>query len=376
MKRLLLLIFFTTLTFGYAQSINVTETDNLIISKIFNGDWQSADTLIDLEIQKDPNHPKYYFMKAYNAYYCRFIKRISLERDVSIRRVTHFCWEGIKIGEALLQTTEVKFYLGNCYAFLSRANIMSREYWTAYWNAGKSEDYYEDVLEEDPSVTDAYLNLGVMEYFPDAMLEGFQYFMAWLGGASGDRETGLDYIERVAQNGTLFKEEAKVALAFIYWIGEQDNEKSLAYFTELHNKYTNADFLAYFYNRMNFVALVLQKGTGFLTAEADSLKEKYNIDNPNLITAAGYALMEEHRMDEARIAFQSNIDQWPEAYTSYRSMSDYYLRLEDEAGAIKYLKQAVEVLPVDTNYAEPVKVRIKQFLIEGLEELGADTTNL
>ena len=213
MKRLFLLIILTAFTSTYSQTVKVTDSDNEIIFEIFNGNWQHADSLIDVQLQLNPNHPKYYFMKAYNAYYCRFMTRSGLARDVSLRRVIDNTWRGIQIGEAIPQTTEVKFYLGNCYAFLSRANIMKQQYWLGYWNAGKSEDYYEDVLDEDPNVTDAYLNLGVMEYFPDAMVEGFQYFLAWLGGAGGDKKTGLEYLNRVAESGTLFKEEAKIALA-------------------------------------------------------------------------------------------------------------------------------------------------------------------
>ena len=105
--------------------------------------------------------------------------------------VTQYAWKAIEVGEDKEKTVENMFYLGSAYGFLARANIMEGECWDGYWNAGKSENYLEDVLEADPNVSDAYLGLAVLEYFPGVGVTGFTSFLAWLGGMSGDRETGL-----------------------------------------------------------------------------------------------------------------------------------------------------------------------------------------
>ncbi|MFC2135493.1 tetratricopeptide repeat protein [Bacteroidota bacterium] len=376
MKQVLIAFLFFSISAATAQPIEQTDADRQISFQLFNGNWLKADTLIDLEIQKNPNHPKYYFFKAHNYFYGRFTSTDGPARDVTIRAVIHNCWKAIEIGEELPQTTEIKFYLGNAYGMLARANILAREYWTAYWNSGKCEDYLEDVIEEDPECYDAYLNHGIQEYFPDAMLEGFRYFMAWLGGASGDKETGLEYITKAAENGKLLKDEAIYALAFIYWIGERNPSKSLLYFEEITQIYPASERTNYFHKQMSFTNTVLEKGTYFLIAERDSLIEKYDVTSPYMLNNAAYQLTEEERFEEALTVYELNYELFPNSSYPARALGTYYTNAENDEKAIEYYKISFNKVDADTLYSEPVKIRVKDVLRESLDELGADIEGL
>lgn len=376
MKQALVVFLFLSISAATAQPIEQTDVDKEISYNLFNGNWLEADSLVESEIQKNPNHPKYYFFKARNYFYGRFTSTDGPSRDLTIRAVVHNCWNAIQAGEKLPETTEIKFYLGNAYGLLARANILAREYWTAYWNSGKCEDYLEDVIEEDPECYDAYLNLGVQEYFPDAMLEGFRYFMAWLGGASGDRETGLEYITKTADKGSVLKDEAIYALAFIYWIGENDPAKSLSYFEEITQMYPDSERTNYFCRQIKFTNTVIENGTDFLFAERDSLIEKYELTSPYLLNNAAYQLTQVERFDEALNVYELNYELFPNASFPARALGTYYMNAENDDKAIEYFKISYNKVDADTMYSAAVKTRVKDILLENLDELGADMESL
>ncbi len=237
---------------------------------------------------------------------------------------------------------------------------MEQEYWIAYWNASKCQDYLEEVIEEDPSNNDAYFALAVIEYFPDAMVTGFRSFLAWLGGMSGDKEKGMQYFRLVANNGNMFKDEAKLGLGIIYRIDE-DYEKSLERMTELYAKYPNNYLVKYFYKSNRLISFINNNGVMFLEEEYNDLREKYDIETARDLNAVGYAFMSSEKMDVAYTVFNTNLRLFPEAANCYDSFAEWYYRKGDNPNAIKYYQLAYDKLPADTTYnAEYKPIRMQQ----------------
>ena len=195
---------------GFPQGF--TNIDEEINDYIFTGEWQQAKMLIEDQIKQNPEQPKYYFMKAYMYYLSRYFANTGMSRDSTINSVHYYASQAIEKGEQLEQTTEVKFYIGCAYVHLARAHGMWQEWWSAYWAASSCENYLEEVINEDPEYYDAYFELGVINYYPDVAITGFTSTLAWIGGMSGDRELGLKYLNMVADKGSLFKQEANIAL--------------------------------------------------------------------------------------------------------------------------------------------------------------------
>ena len=77
---------------------------------------------------------------------------------------------------------------------------------------------------------DAYFELGVIKYYPAVAITGFTSTLAWIGGMSGDRELGLNYLNNVADNGELFKAEANIALGVIFNNFENDLTTASEYY--------------------------------------------------------------------------------------------------------------------------------------------------
>jgi hypothetical protein len=366
-------ILFILLTFTIAAQPSIsTKFDQKINQHLFNGEWEKSDSLINIKLGETQNSLKYNFLKAYNYFYTRYIGNNNpFSRDETIRQVKKYAWDAILIGEELEETIENNFYLGSAYACLARVNIMNQEIWEGYWNASKAENYFEDVLDENPNLTDAYLNLGVFEYFPAAAITGYQSTLAWLGGMSGDREEGIRYFKNVSEHGSLFKDEADYILALLYGFRENNQSLSYEYSLALNQKYPNNNRFLTQKNRMYISKLVDEKGVDFLEREFDSLETVYNITNAGILNIFGYTLVNQEKLDDALLVFKVNLKKYPDIANCYDSLAECYMTRGENENAIKYYKLAFEKLKTDTTVNDQFRETLEEGIRNNLKELGS-----
>jgi len=368
-----LIFLFTLFTCSLIAQNNSNNFYKKVNSYLFNGDWVKSDSLIEAELGEQQNLLKYNLFKAYNHFYTRYFgTNQPYSRDETIRQVKQHAWDAIKYGEGLDESLENNFYLGSAYAYLSRVNIMNRELWEGYWNASKAENYLEDVLDEDPNFVDAYLNLGVNEYFPAATITGFQSVLAWLGGMAGDRDAGIFYIEKVSDNGKFYKDEANYILGLIQTFRENNTSVGYEYWKILNEKYPDNRFFDAQLNRAYFSTLVDEKGVGFLEDEFDSLETKYSVDNPGVLNNLGYNLINQERFDEALVVFKVNIKKYPEVANGYDSLGECFMTMGDNENAIKYYKIAFEKLPADTTINDDFRQRLEEGIRDRINDLESN----
>jgi len=370
MKKLLLIFFVIAGIFVQGQTLNITQVDEDINNQIFSGEWQQAKMLIEKQIRENPEHPKYYFMKAYMYYLSRYFADTGMSRDSTINIVHYYSRMAIKKGEQLEQTTEVKFYIGCAYGYLARAHGMRQEWWSAYWAASDCENYLEEVIEEDPNFYDAYFELGVINYYPAVAVTGITSTIAWIGGMSGDRELGLQYLNNVAKNGKLFKAEALIALGLIYNNFENDLSTSAKYYTNLLEIYPGNNLATAQKQRIDFTLFIDEKGVDYFLKNFDSLKDEYNIDDPTDLNVLGYYFMNLERYDEALAILKFNLELYPQIANCYDSLAECFMNRHENDEAIKYYKLAYEKLPADTTANEEFKEFLRTNIEEKLEELG------
>jgi tetratricopeptide (TPR) repeat protein len=90
----------------------------------------------------------------------------------------------------------------------------------------------------DPNLTDAYLGLGIYNYFVDTLPTIIKLLKFLIALPSGDRETGLEQLRRAAEKGELVRDEAKFYLAKDFSRpSERQYAKSLELFQELARDY-------------------------------------------------------------------------------------------------------------------------------------------
>jgi tetratricopeptide (TPR) repeat protein len=370
--KIILSILILLSSVSFSKSLNVTKTDDRINHHLFSGEWEKSDSLIELQLSRTPKSVKYNFMKAYNLFYARYFSNTAYDRQATLSKVKHYTWEAIKLGEAADESLENNFYIGCAYAYLARANAMEQEYWNAYWNGSEGENYLEAVIDENPGIHDAYMNLGVFEYYPSFAITGFTSVLAWFGGMSGDREKGLEYIYNVAKDGNLFKDEAALALGIINNFAENNVKEAHHYWTYLLEKYPSNPMAIGNESRTRFQLLIDEKGADFLTTEFDSLGSKYNITNAGALNNVGYSLMNQGRLDDALVVFQTNIKMFPHIANGYDSIAECYMNRNENDMAIKFYKKAYEMMPIDTTVNDDFRQRVMEGIEERLTELGSD----
>ncbi len=371
MKKLLLILFTITSIIIQARTPELTQTDKDINNLIFAGEWQAAKLLVEKQIRENPEHPKYYFLKAYMYYLSRYFADTGMSRDSTINAVHYYSNMAIKKAGLLEQTTEVKFYTGCAYGYLARAHGMRQEWWSAYWAASSCENYLEEVIDENPKFYDAYFELGVINYYPAVLITGFTSTLAWIGGMSGDRELGLQYLKLVEEKGELFQAEASIALGQIYNNFENDLITSGEYYNRVLQKHPENNFASTQYQRISFTLLVDEKGVDYFVNNFDNLKVEYNIDDPADLNIMGYYLMNRDRIDEALAIFKFNLQLYPHVANCYDSLAECFMNRNDNEQAIKYYQLAYEKIPSDTTATDEFKQFLKEGIEERLEELKA-----
>jgi len=356
----------------YAGPNKFKEVDLRIMNHLYNAELVQADSLLKLQMEQQPENPKYYLIKAHYHFYSRYFTQ-GLARDSILQLIVDASQKTIALAENMEESTEQQFYLGSAYGFLSRAYVMQQEYWEGYWAARECRNYLEDVIDEDPTFADAYVNLGVIEYFTARQYTGFYNFLVWFVGMSGDRQVGIDYFANTAEKGELFKNEANFILGVIYsnQFMENDPNAALAVLIPFRQKFPNNAFAERNYQTSRFVKIVNENGVEFLETEFDSLQTKYEVNNAGILNLLGYTYMNQSRLDDALVVFKTNLKLFPDVANGYDSLAECYMNRGENDLAIKNYKLAYEKLDGDTTINDAFRNRLKESIPEQLETLGA-----
>lgn len=129
-------------------------------------------------------------------------------------------------------------YQGMAYALRARFAAMRDQNLAAARAAKQMRSLLITALEEEKHLPDAYLGLGIYDYFVDTLPAIVKLFRWIIGLPGGSRTKGLQEIEYAAKYGKLTSGEAKFYLAKDYSReSERQYAKSLDLFQELQREY-------------------------------------------------------------------------------------------------------------------------------------------
>jgi len=372
MKYILACLFFFSVIFAQQNSIVLNETDRTILSYIHNTQLTDAERLIDQKIQDSPQNPKYYLLKTSLYFHARYFSLPGANRDSIKALLAEWAQKTIDVTEKLDKTIENKFYLGSAYSYRSRADILDQSYWDAYFSARKGKNYLEDVIKENPEFYDAYLHLGVQEYFVSTRITGWRSTLAWILGMSGDREKSLEYIERTASQGQLNKDEAEFICVEIYRFFENDNEKAFQYASVYHQKYPNNSFMEGQYLALALQNLVDEKGIEFFKQNIDSIKVAFQINRDGILNNIGYYYVGLEQFDTAIGVLKTNIELFPDVANCYDSLGEAYMLSGNREEAIRYYQKAYSLVFDDQTLDEEGRESLIDNIKSKLKELGSE----
>lgn len=207
---------------------------------VYNLDFTRSDSVFELLIRKNPAHPQGYYFKASSCFY-QIISGYLTNRSEEI--LLEYNDKAIAVAEEYEKQDPQagQFYRGTAYGNIARYHAMNGDFIKAFYYAKKSKNLHEEIMEKNPGNYDAYLTVGVYNYYA-AAIPRWMDAVAGLFGLGGNRALGIRQLETAYEKGDLARIEAKFFLANVYY-EEGDYERSVQFYRELSSVFDRNPFL-------------------------------------------------------------------------------------------------------------------------------------
>jgi len=135
------------------------------------------------------------------------------------------------------QRAEAWFYLGAAYGVRSQFRVYRVERIAAARDGKRIKESLEKALALDPSMHDAEFGIGMYRYYAGVAPAIFKFLRFLLALPGGDREGGLQQLERAAERGVLVRGEAQHQIQMLYVWYEHKPTEALALIRRLQQRY-------------------------------------------------------------------------------------------------------------------------------------------
>ncbi len=217
------------------------------IEKSLNLAEEEAELDFRKAIELDPARPLGYAFQAMARlffYETSFEEKKKKKREASLLSAVE---ESQKRGEKQMDQNpkngEVYFALALARMARNRWEIVQQNYFRAFQESQEVWGYLGQALERDPQNYDIYYPMGILHYYLDR-LPGLTRWIMALFVTSGDKEKGIQELQRTAQKGVFLKDLALANLLAIYGDFEKKPSQALTLAQQLSKKYPdNYNFL-------------------------------------------------------------------------------------------------------------------------------------
>ncbi|NIS39145.1 hypothetical protein GWN91_08485, partial [Candidatus Saccharibacteria bacterium] len=217
---------------------------------------QAEKTFVEAQ-SEFPDYPHGYVYQAYIAaiVYSMDRKDDSLEQILN-RHIEQASEVAEDYKDRMEETADSHFYLGLLRGIKALAHATNRSYIKAYWDGRKAKSDLEKTVDLNPEYYDAYLGLGLFQYYV-ALLPGVLKFFAKLLGFEGDRYKAMQQIELSAEEGQYFRVEAEFLTHSTRYFLEGDTTTTIPALKKMYEEYPENQaiglLLAYHYRRYGFI---------------------------------------------------------------------------------------------------------------------------
>jgi tetratricopeptide (TPR) repeat protein len=225
------------------------------VHMMMDGDLDGAIVIAQQIEQKDPDSPLGFILEANTTWWRIYYTSANLIDpdvfDVANMDATPYDSHFEDLDHVAIHKAEIRvhnrdelarslLYEGFAYALRARLDgLHDRDLPTA--RAGKKmRGLLLEALQLDPTLDDAYLGLGIYNYFVDTLSSIVKILSVFIGLPGGSRTEGLRQLQDCADKGELAGSEAKFYLGKDYSRNsEKQYDKSLRLFGELEQEYPN-----------------------------------------------------------------------------------------------------------------------------------------
>jgi hypothetical protein len=225
------------------------------VSMMMDGDLDGAIAVGEQIQRQDPDSPLGYLVEANATWWRIYYGSANLIDpdvfDVANMEATPYDSHFEDLDRVAIQKAESRvrahdnvarnlLYEGLGYALRARLDgLHDRDLPTAR-SGKKMRTLLLQALQQDPSLTDAYLGLGIYNYFVDTLSSIVKFLSIFIGLPGGSRTEGLRQLQLCADKGELDRSEAKFYLGKDFSRNsERQFDKSLHLFGELQQEFPN-----------------------------------------------------------------------------------------------------------------------------------------
>lgn len=191
-----------------------------------------------------PEHPIGPFLKSLTTWWEILLDLSDTSHD---RAFFDAMDEVIRRSDRLLKRNpkdvDALFFKGAALGFRGRLRSNRGDWFKAAMDGKRAMDYVLAVPELDPSNDDYVFGKGIYEYFAAVVPDMYPFVKPVMGlFPRGDRERGLELLERTGRQGHYIQTEAVYFLLQINFLYERDYARSLEYARWLTERYPNNSY--------------------------------------------------------------------------------------------------------------------------------------
>ncbi|HXT02351.1 MAG TPA: hypothetical protein VN915_16880 [Elusimicrobiota bacterium] len=249
MRQLLVLLLLASPAFASPSSLT-PEMDKLVmdgIDSIYRMDFDAADAAAKKATALNPDYPHAYLGAAATDF-IRYIYGPERSDDALVKSFEAKTDVAIAVAERWLKThpndADALLVLGSGYGMRARLGL-ERHQWLKAWTSGsRSMKYIRASIKANPELDDAYLGVGMFDYYTDTIPR----FAGWLAKImlGGNRARGLREIRLVAEKGHFAQTAAQLILVEIETqdqYGARDTADAVRLMNGIRRKYPDSSML-------------------------------------------------------------------------------------------------------------------------------------
>jgi tetratricopeptide (TPR) repeat protein len=213
------------------------------LDSLYNLDFTSALNAFRQMTQEAPKDPTGYFALAL-VHWWRLETRLGEFTEEEEEQFTRSVANAIEISQKAARqdsrNAQAYLCLGGAYGLRGRWHAAKHNWLRALFDGRRARRDQARALEIDPGLEDAYLGVGLFDYYVAALPKIVQA-LSFLG--SGDKTRGLEELKRAGSQGLFSRTAAQLILIGIYTNTEKTPLAALKIAQELRGEYPNSPFM-------------------------------------------------------------------------------------------------------------------------------------
>lgn len=222
------------------------------LDHLYNMEFGEARAMFEMIDQAHPNHPVGPFLLALNTWWEILIDMSDESHDDEFYGSME---EVIERSDRLLKRDsknfDAQFFKGAALGFRGRLRSNRGDWFRAAKDGLRAMDFVLGIAERRPENADFAFGEGIYDYYAAAVPEKYPYVKpAMIFFPNGNKQRGIQKLERTVQHGTFISSEAAYFLLQIFYLFERDFEKSKYYATWLRKHHPRNSYFHAFEGRV------------------------------------------------------------------------------------------------------------------------------